>query len=389
MSDIPIGQDLAGGQSMASLPETVETVKAADTRIDWRPVAGLAEISFKNFFLRFPTVGLYYFWGKTNLRRNLWAGVHLEGQPLEYTGRGWELFVGFLIVMIVVILPLGGAAVGLTLWLQKIYGPLSFQSQLGILVFYPLFIYLAGVAQYRARNYRLSRTNWRGIRGHMAGSSWSYGWTFLWTMILFIVTLGWAAPWVAVKLQRILTGDTRLGEEPLRFDASAKSLYFPFAIAWFAMVLTLTGAGYLLKGIFQKIAMAKALGVPPEQVMAPGDSFTMLGVFIAVPLIYAVVSAFYYSRKSNLFAHHTHIQNARFNLTTTSWSLIWLVLGNFFYTVLTLGLLSPVGQRRLASYFIGRMSVVGAIDFNAIAQSQASLARTGEGLAEAFDVDAF
>ena len=70
-------------------------------------------------------------------------------------------------------------------------------------------------------------------------------------------------------------------------------------------------------------------------------------------------------------------------------SLIWLVLGNFFYTVLTLGLMAPIAARRLGAYFVGRTTIEGAIDFNAIEQSQARVSKTGEGLAEAFDIDAF
>ncbi|MCF6198628.1 MAG: DUF898 domain-containing protein [Hyphomicrobiaceae bacterium] len=375
----------------AEIVQVAESAPVAGetTQLEWRPVAGLAEISFKNFFLRLPTLGLYYFWGKTNLRRNLWGSVHLQGQPLEYTGKGWELFVGFLITMVVVFLPLGAAAVGLTLLFGKMFGATDPRAQLGILLLYPIFFYLIGVAQYRARNYRLSRTNWRGIRGHMAGSSWKYGWTFFWTTLVSLITLGWAMPWQATKLQTILTNDTRFGEEPLRFDALAKPLYLPFAIAWFAMVIGIGGIVYLIKGIGQKAAMAKALGVPVEAVMSPIEGGLLVLGIIALPLLYAVVSAFSISRKSNYFARHTHIQNARFELKTTPMSLIWLVLGNFFYIVLTLGMLSPIAQRRLASYIVGRASIEGAIDFDAISQSQAKIAKTGEGLAEAFDIDAF
>jgi hypothetical protein len=54
-----------------------------------------------------------------------------------------------------------------------------------------------------------------------------------------------------------------------------------------------------------------------------------------------------------------------------------------------LGILSPVAQARALKYFVDRMSIQGTIDFARITQSQAALGRGGEGLAQAFDVDAF
>ena len=42
-----------------------------------------------------------------------------------------------------------------------------------------------------------------------------------------------------------------------------------------------------------------------------------------------------------------------------------------------------------ARYFIQRLSADGTIDLARIAQSEAALDRRGEGLAQAFDVDAF
>ena len=79
------------------------TVNAtASTSLEWRDIPGLILLSLKIFFLRIITLGIYYFWGKTEVRRKLWAAVHLEGQPLEYTGKGKELFFGFLIVLFLV-----------------------------------------------------------------------------------------------------------------------------------------------------------------------------------------------------------------------------------------------------------------------------------------------
>ena len=43
------------------------------------------------------TFGFYRFWLTTDIRRHLWSRTEIDGDALEYTGRGTELLVGFLI----------------------------------------------------------------------------------------------------------------------------------------------------------------------------------------------------------------------------------------------------------------------------------------------------
>ena len=143
---------------------------AANTSLAWRDIPGMIWLSIKIFFLRLITLGIYHFWGKTEVRRKLWSAVQLEGQPLEYTGKGKELFFGFLIVLFLVLLPMIVIIVAIQFLAMRTFGPQSPMVGLSVLPIYVIMFYLFGVAQYRARRYRLSRTNWRGIRGSMAGS---------------------------------------------------------------------------------------------------------------------------------------------------------------------------------------------------------------------------
>ena len=45
------------------------------------------------------TLGIYRFWLFTDMRRFLWAGTEVEGEPLEYTGTAVELLIGFLMAL--------------------------------------------------------------------------------------------------------------------------------------------------------------------------------------------------------------------------------------------------------------------------------------------------
>ena len=234
------------------------------------------------------TLGIYGFWGRTEVRKRIWSSVRLAGEPLEYTGTGKELFLGFLFVLGVVFVPLMLIGVGS----QFAFGPKSPATFVVQAVLYALFFYLVGVAMYRARRYRLSRTNWRGIRGALVGNSWAYGWTSFWTFLLLpavvaAVALGlrygvgpsivgrfagspwlsgsialalligwlWLVPWRATKLYRHITNDMTFGESPFSFVGSAGPLYARFVARWIGVVILAiaTGAALWATGLARKI----------------------------------------------------------------------------------------------------------------------------------------
>jgi uncharacterized membrane protein YjgN (DUF898 family) len=227
----PGGTGGAGGTYEGSGPLS-PTPDRSSLRLSWLQPAGLFALSFVNLGLKFLTLGLYGFWAKTEIRRRLWSAVRLEGEPLSYTGTGRELFLGFLVIFGLVMLPILLFNVGLML----AFGPEA--AQLGNLVLYPVIFFLIGIGTYRAQRYRLTRTNWRGIRGALVGSDTSYAWTYIWTALLIPFTLGWIIPWRTTRLQKIMTEDTRFGDRLLTFTAEAGPLYKPFAVMWIVTALS-------------------------------------------------------------------------------------------------------------------------------------------------------
>src|SRR4030081_341956 len=53
--------------------------------------------------LELVTVGFYRFWLATDIRRHLWSNTHIDGDSAEYTGRGRELLIGFLIALAIIV----------------------------------------------------------------------------------------------------------------------------------------------------------------------------------------------------------------------------------------------------------------------------------------------
>lgn len=154
--------------------------------------------------LEMVTVGFYRFWLTTDIRRHLWAHTVVDGDGAEYTGRGKELMIGFLIAMAILV-PVYLAYFILGLEAERLQ---AFAS-VPLVIFFYVFTQFA---IYRARRYRMTRTVWRGVRFWMTGSGWSYALRASLWGILVIVTLGLALPWRDAALERYKMQNTHYGD---------------------------------------------------------------------------------------------------------------------------------------------------------------------------------
>ncbi len=363
--------------------------------LGWKRPSGLYGLSVINFLLRIVTLGIYGFWAKTEVRKRIWSAVRIEGEPLQYTGTGAELFLGFLFVFFLVLTPLFGSVFAVTI----AFGRESVIPNVYIVVVYTLMVFLIGVAVYRATRYRLARTRWRSIRGSLEGSAAGYGWTYFWTLIVAVLTVGWATPWRETKLQGILTRDMRFGTEPFRFDAASGPLYPRFAVLWIAAILIYAAAGV---GIAHVLGFLGTTPVPigaegsPYQIGPDGKMMPTLrtlgliyGVVLLAGLVLSVFYTWFLALQARHFAKHTHFDGASFKSTVSTAGLIWISLSNILIVLGTLGILTPIAQARAARYMIENLEAVGTVRLGEIMQGAEQNIRAGEGLAQAFDIDAF
>lgn len=383
---------LFGNQSTGNPPPGAEQV-----RIEYVSQQGLGVIAITNFLLNLITLSFYRFWAKTRVRRHIWSSVQVNGEPVEYTGTGKELFFGFIIIMAVVFLPLALIATGLAAY----FGPesaavVAFQLIIGLAL-----VTLYGFAIYRARRYRLSRTVWRGIRGALPGSALSYSGKYFGSLLLAPMTLGWSTPAMNLILAEHMTNDMRFGNMPFNFSGRSGPLYTRYAVCWFGTMLAfLVMAGLavalFVSGAFDGLQQAfEAIG-NEDATSSGSETALVFGIFAAVIVLYllyvamrATIWSFYTARELNVFAQYTRFSGASFEFNATAWSLITLWLGNMALIIFTLGIAQPFVEQRIMRYFVERLSVNGAIDFAAIQQSKAELDRRGEGLIDALDLDAF
>ncbi len=148
------------------IPDAVpRPLPAARRRLSFHGTGGtLFGLHVVNVFFTVLTLGVYYFWGKTRIRRYLFGESAFEGDRFAYHGTPKELLLGFAKAFLVFFVPI----VVLTVVRDVLdVGPVI--QRAAAVSISLLFLVFLPVAMVGARRYRLSRTSWRGIRFSFRG----------------------------------------------------------------------------------------------------------------------------------------------------------------------------------------------------------------------------
>ena len=341
-------------------------------------VGALFKIFIVNVLLTVLTLGIYRFWAKTRLRTYLWGNVEIMGDRLEYGGTGKELFIGFLVVFFVILLPLFGGIAFVDKMLVDTNEEL--RAVLGVVQLLAI-IFLFGVALFRARRYRLTRTQWRGIYGAQSGSSVKYGAMALASYLASIFSIGLAWPVCSVWLKRYVMAHTWVGDEQPEFNPSVKKLYGPFMVFWGL------GMAYLVTVGVISLGMSGEMG--GSTTPSPEDINKMIGgiLVIYLSIIPFILGFMWYRGK----AYHHFVSSTRFHghdmsSSITGFRYMRLMVGNALLMIFTLGLATPLTYKRHLNFVERHIGLVGDGDFSQLLQSSQEKPTYGEGLADAFDV---
>ena len=184
----------------------------------------IAGILLRGYALMLPTIGMYRFWVTNWKRRFYWSNTEIDGDPLEYTGHALQLLIGFMLALIVFV-----PIYALFFYLSTQNGDITLIGYGGVAV---VLWFLTGYAHYRARDFRLSRTLWRGVRFDQGGSAYNYAFRRFGWSILMIVTLGIVYPWMTTSLWRYRWNNTWYGDRQFSFTGKARALLGPYFLAY-------------------------------------------------------------------------------------------------------------------------------------------------------------
>jgi len=333
-------------------------------------------IALTNLLLTIVTLGIYRFWAKARERRYLWSRTRFIDDSLEWTGTGKEMFIGFVVVM-AVLLPVG-------LGLQFVLQALALRGQAlaaALLVFalYGGFFYLIGVARFRALRYRLSRTWWHGIRGGSDDGGWEFGLKYVGKTIAGAILFGLLVPWSMVSLWNDRWNRMSFGQNAFEAHASTDGLFGRWLLIYLVPII---GGVVMMIGFAGAMAGMAGGGDPT---MAFG---TIVLAVIGFYLAFILVTLSYYALFYRQVAAATSVAGIDFAFTAHTKDWLKLILGNIGLIIVTLGLaLMFIGYRNW-SFVVRHMEATGTVDLDLLKQSQTRAPGDAEGLADAFDIGA-
>jgi uncharacterized membrane protein YjgN (DUF898 family) len=303
------------------------------------------------------TLGLYRFWAKARIRRHVWSKVQLGEDGFEFTGTGLEMFLGFL--MSVVVLAVYLAVVQLILFavgIRFVFDPQSKVEEIAqgvsILLSFLAVLPLMLFAAYRARRYKLARTRFRGIRFAMENAAGGYMLRGLMYLALTVGTLGLLWPLMTFRLEAYMTERTWYGTARFRQGGRWQGLYSAF-------FHVLVGMGL--------IVLSVAFGVAGEGWMS-GVLGTFGVIWGMVGLILYRVRAFAY-----LMAHKEMDGGLGFRAEPRAGTVVWLYLKGVLIVGLLGGVASAVIFAPLGTMMVGieeasqlvqlEIAVLGALSY--------------------------
>jgi uncharacterized membrane protein YjgN (DUF898 family) len=334
-----------------------------------------------NLALGIVTLGFYRFWGKTRIRKYVWSHVSFRGERFEYSGTGLEMFLGFIVAFLVFGVPL----IALQWWLildlprDPPRGEAAMLAYLGklfgfIFLLSILLYFLVHVATFASHRYRMSRTYWRGIRGAVSGSAWTYGLLGFGLSLLNGLTLYWTKPWADTVLMRYRLERTTIGSVPVTTTLSAEGLYGPFTGAWCLMVFG-TIAVSLVGGL-----LGAAIGMSTRD--PTGVIVVVVVIYVTLPLLFLFAFNLYLAAYIRRVAATTRLMDMKVEFPVRAWSLFGFNLANYLLLIVTLGLATPWVIMRYIRFIARNLTVEGELDYSKMTQSDAQAPRIGEGIAE-------
>jgi uncharacterized membrane protein YjgN (DUF898 family) len=293
----------------------------------------LLGIHVVNVLLTLLTLGVYYFWGKTKVRRYVFSQTEIAGDRFAYHGTGRELLLGFMRAFLVFLLPL--------IVLSIIQKPLDVDANIkqaaGFLGSILFFVFIP-VALVGARRYRLSRTSWRGIRFSFRGKAWRFILLFLKGSFLTGLTFGLYYPFFLTERQAFMISHSYFGSERFEFTGRGRDLF-------------------------------------PNYLLALLLTFPTLGL----------CWVWFIARKRRFFWNHTSFGAARFRSTVSGGRLLGLYLVSGLLLVGTLGLAWSWVRVRNIRFAFRYLTLEGPVELERIEQQAQFASATGEGLAGFLD----
>tara|TARA_R110002012_G_scaffold57890_1_gene149452 strand:+ start:8 stop:976 length:969 start_codon:yes stop_codon:yes gene_type:complete len=321
--------------------------------------------------------------------------MKFSGSPLEYTGTGLEIFIGFLKVFFLILLPysfFAEWALDTVVVKWALLGASGLNLiELGRLVlgvYIPLICFYS-VGSYLAFRYRVNRTQWRGIRGSVQGSTIRYAGKAIIAYTCTALSLGLAKPWADMNLLGYKLQNASFGQRTVGFRNSTTDLWKPYLTFWFSIpayvVVTFALAYILDDNLITQTQHVNGNSISVKYSAKSQDPF----VVMLSMLLFLVPFLLYLNYRARFWQNIA--SNAQFGAAKTVFNaeapeFFKLVLVNYLITIFSLGLLLPLTWLRKGTFLARHLTVTGNLNEESLVQAEFDEQSTGEGLLGDFDI---
>ncbi len=349
-------------------------------------IGELYRIFMVNLLLTIVTLGIWRFWATIRIRRYLWSRTSSGGERFEYDGTGGQLFVGFLIA-IGLVMALFVVAFLLSI---ALHGISPILSPLPIFLAYLAIFVLAFGARFSAQRYRLNHTIWRGIRGGMEGSMFTYGLRAVGYYLAATFTFYQLLPWAWLRLTERRVNASSFGTLRFSCHCRAGQVYLRFLVTFLAIVVL----GCAVFGIFAWLErplfalMMQQHDPLAQQRLLRRLTIPLFAAYLVLGVGATLISASFQAAFYRHVMGNTALGALRFSSDVVTMDLVKLIGGNLLILVFTLGFGLPIIIHRNALFSTMHLLAEGALDLDQIGQNSQTVSRFGEGMFQALDAGA-
>lgn len=327
------------------------------------------------------TLTIYRFWGVTKIRAHLWSRVKLLGDAFEYTGTGWELFIGFVKVVFLFILPVALVISALNFAFQSM-GWFTLEQIVGFLTAIG-FYWIFEVAVFLRFRYRANRTSWRGIRARVSGSATHFASRALLLAAGVALTGGILYPFAHAYFMRYKLNALSFGGLQVRSTFSSRAIYGTFFLsAITGVILAMLIAAWTFTILFA--------GNDPLFLSIPDTGPSGLGSLINILMIPAIFLPFawYWAEFYRKAAKSVWIGEEKIDVSynVTGWRLVRYFCGNWAIIIFSLGLLWPLTWLRKIDLICECLTINKELPIEEMMQEAHDPTRVGEELAGGFEI---
>jgi len=248
------------------------------------------------------------------------------------------------------------------------------------LVFF--FFFLPFVIVYASLRYRLSRLRWRGIRGHLEGSSLYYGLLGLGHTALKFITLGLWIPVADIMMFKQKTKKMYFGNEKAVFQPSYRPLvYAHLATIGAGLYISIAVLLFIFKlaPFLASFMMPKASGLLAGFISEIIVECYIIAVLILLWLCY-LPRYWYRAEFFKLKFNHLKFGDIGFSTNVSGWDYFKLFFINDLIFIFTLGFGLPFIWQRRMRFFCQHVQVTGNLKELNILQAPGKKTKFGGGL---------